>query len=41
VIRRLPLAEALCYHEEILQHHEVDTGAPSFAERDLIKTLTL
>jgi len=40
VIRRLPLAEALCYHAAILQRHEVDNG-PSFAERDLLKTLQL
>jgi hypothetical protein len=35
-IRRLPLAEVLCYHAEILQFHEIDTHAPSFTERDLI-----
>ena len=40
-IRRLPLAEALCYQAEIMQHHEVDTSAPSFAERDILLTLKL
>ena len=37
-IRRLPLAEVLCYHAAILQRHEVDTQAPTFAERDLMTT---
>jgi hypothetical protein len=40
-ILRLPLAEALCYQAEILQHHEVDTAAPSFAERDVLLKLKL
>ena len=38
-ILRLPIAEALCYQAEILQHHEVDTGNPNFAERDVLKYL--
>jgi hypothetical protein len=32
----MPLAEVLCHHAAILQRHEIDTHAPSFAERDLI-----
>ena len=39
-IRRLPLAEALCFHAAILQRHEIDTHAPSFAERDILEGLT-
>lgn len=40
-IRRMPLAEAFCYHAAILHRHEIDTGAPSFAERDILKNLSL
>lgn len=35
----MPLAEVLCYHAAILARHEIDTGAPSFAERDLIESM--
>jgi hypothetical protein len=33
----MPLAEVLCYHAAILQRHEIDTHAPTFAERDLLR----
>lgn len=38
-IRRLPLAEIFCYHAAILERHEVDSGVPSFRERDLLASL--
>lgn len=38
-IRRLPLAEAFCYQEAILARHDINTGAPSFVERDIIKDI--
>lgn len=38
-IYRLPLAEALCLQSAIYERREVKTGVPSFAERDLLKTL--
>ncbi len=37
----MPMAEALCLHAAIMQRHEVDLKAPSFAERDLEKNLKL
>ena len=40
-IRRMPLAEALCYHAAILQRNDIDSRAPSFAERDILESLTL
>lgn len=39
VIRKLPLAETFCYYEAILQRQGVDTGAPSFTERDILSSL--
>lgn len=30
------MAEILCYHAAILQRHEADGDAPTFAERDLL-----
>lgn len=35
------MAEALCYHAAIMQRREVDTHAPSFAERDILRTIKL
>lgn len=35
-ILRLPLARALSYHAAILERHEIKTGVPSFADRDLL-----
>ena len=35
-IRRMPMAEVLCYHSAILQRHDIETHAPSFAERDIL-----
>lgn len=39
MILNLPVAQALCYHAAILERCEVQTGQPSFAERDLLAEL--
>lgn len=38
-ILNLPIAQALCFHAAILERHEVKTGTPSFADRDLLASL--
>lgn len=35
-ILALPLAQALCLHAAILERKDIATGAPSFADRDLL-----
>lgn len=35
-ILSLPLSQALCLQAAILERHDIKTGQPSFAERDLL-----